>query len=284
MQAGGGGGTLKSTFPIKFQICGTRHPRVKGTKMNEPVHSAVHFCGTRFFASCTLQGAITTGRGTPTPTPRTQHDCRTPRDNSPAAQQGQQPFPCGACGAPAARRKRSHLLGPDASALLMPQEEALDIANVVLTSVFTVELLLKLCALGSQFHHDPFNILDAFIVATSLLEFLFTGRGALTVFRSLRLLRVLKMINSFSTLRSCPMHWKQRDPGSEGLGDGFRRLPKRWGQLQMPFGRGRSGRDLLRRPRPILKSKIYPTPPPPVSSCTQAFDHHNTTHANPIQF
>eukprot|EP01062_Namystynia_karyoxenos_P015967 TRINITY_DN1582_c0_g3_i1.p1 TRINITY_DN1582_c0_g3~~TRINITY_DN1582_c0_g3_i1.p1 ORF type:complete len:2340 (+),score=847.86 TRINITY_DN1582_c0_g3_i1:111-7130(+) len=78
----------------------------------------------------------------------------------------------------------------------------LDISNVVLTMVFTGEMLLKLMASGFRgYLEDRFNILDGSVVLVSLVEFALSGNSSVSVFRALRLLRVFKLLKNFPELR-----------------------------------------------------------------------------------
>jgi hypothetical protein len=76
-------------------------------------------------------------------------------------------------------------------------------ANLCLTWIFTLELLLKLWGLGlGKYMSDKFNIFDALVVGMSILELglsgMGTGGGDLSAVKSFRSLRVLK---SFRVLR-----------------------------------------------------------------------------------
>jgi hypothetical protein len=77
------------------------------------------------------------------------------------------------------------------------------VANLCLTCVFALELLLKLLGLGTaKYLSDKFNIFDALVVALSMMELGLSGGGGggsnLSAMRSFRSLRVLK---SFRVLR-----------------------------------------------------------------------------------
>jgi hypothetical protein len=71
----------------------------------------------------------------------------------------------------------------------------LDIANIVFTAIFVVELLFRLCGLGIvEFCRDGYNVVDFIVVVISLIEVSLSSMGTFTVFRLLRLLRVLKLL------------------------------------------------------------------------------------------
>ena len=77
------------------------------------------------------------------------------------------------------------------------------IANYVFTSIFTIEVLLRLGALGfKEYFSDGFNIFDSIIVVTSIVEFLLPGESTgISVFRSFRLMRIFKIIKTQRSLR-----------------------------------------------------------------------------------
>ena len=77
-----------------------------------------------------------------------------------------------------------------------------DNANVILTMIFSVEMVLKNMASGLRgYIQDPFNVLDGTVVTMSLIEFAFSGSSTVSVFRALRLLRVFKLLKNFPELR-----------------------------------------------------------------------------------
>eukprot|EP01051_Picozoa_sp_SAG22_P016754 SAG22_NODE_2434_length_2576_cov_2.410008_1_plen_793_part_10 len=85
-------------------------------------------------------------------------------------------------------------------------EEFLHGANIVLTVIFAVEMMVKLYGFGPKaYFKDLFNCFDAFVVTTSILELaLSDGGGSVGVLRTLRLVRIMrsfKMIKSGSALR-----------------------------------------------------------------------------------
>lgn len=74
-----------------------------------------------------------------------------------------------------------------------------DVANQVLLSLFTVEMLMKMYGLGlRQYLMSLFNRFDCFVVCSGLLELLLVGAGAMgplgiSVLRCIRLLRIFKV-------------------------------------------------------------------------------------------
>jgi hypothetical protein len=82
--------------------------------------------------------------------------------------------------------------------------EKLTIANIVFSSLFGLELALKIVALGYRAYLSSYsNCFDALIVFTSFLEIgLGGGTGSTSVLRTFRLLRVLKLAKSIKSLRS----------------------------------------------------------------------------------
>ncbi|XP_072389146.1 sodium channel protein 60E-like isoform X1 [Diabrotica undecimpunctata] len=79
--------------------------------------------------------------------------------------------------------------------------KALDIGNKVFTSIFTFECCLKIMALSKDFFHCGWNIFDLIIVSASLLDLIFELVDGLSVLRGLRLLRVLKLAQSWITMK-----------------------------------------------------------------------------------
>ncbi|XP_034476823.1 sodium channel protein 60E-like [Drosophila innubila] len=78
---------------------------------------------------------------------------------------------------------------------------ALDVGNKVFTSIFTFECIVKLMALSKEFFHCGWNIFDLLIVTASLLDIIFELVDGLSVLRGLRLLRVLKLAQSWTTMK-----------------------------------------------------------------------------------
>ncbi|CAB1457734.1 unnamed protein product [Pleuronectes platessa] len=85
-----------------------------------------------------------------------------------------------------------------------PQEltDILEISNMVFTSLFSLEMLLKLMALGLfGYVKNPYNGFDSVIVIISVWEIVGEAEGGLSVLRTFRLLRVLKLVRFLPALR-----------------------------------------------------------------------------------
>ncbi|XP_053412030.1 voltage-dependent T-type calcium channel subunit alpha-1H isoform X2 [Nycticebus coucang] len=79
---------------------------------------------------------------------------------------------------------------------------ALEISNIVFTSMFALEMLLKLLACGPLgYIRNPYNIFDGIIVVISVWEIVGQADGGLSVLRTFRLLRVLKLVRFLPALR-----------------------------------------------------------------------------------
>ncbi|KFO95985.1 Voltage-dependent T-type calcium channel subunit alpha-1I, partial [Calypte anna] len=78
----------------------------------------------------------------------------------------------------------------------------LEISNVVFTSMFSLEMILKLAAFGLfDYLRNPYNIFDSIIVIISIWEIIGQADGGLSVLRTFRLLRVLKLVRFMPALR-----------------------------------------------------------------------------------
>uniref|UniRef100_A0A8K9WZ70 Voltage-dependent T-type calcium channel subunit alpha n=1 Tax=Oncorhynchus mykiss TaxID=8022 RepID=A0A8K9WZ70_ONCMY len=85
-----------------------------------------------------------------------------------------------------------------------PQEltDILEISNLVFTSLFSLEMLLKLLAFGLfGYIKNPYNGFDSVIVIISVWEIVGQADGGLSVLRTFRLLRVLKLVRFLPALR-----------------------------------------------------------------------------------
>ncbi|KAM8779913.1 voltage-dependent T-type calcium channel subunit alpha-1H isoform 1-T1 [Rhynchonycteris naso] len=79
---------------------------------------------------------------------------------------------------------------------------ALEISNIVFTSMFALEMLLKLLAYSPLgYIRNPYNIFDGIIVVISVWEIIGQADGGLSVLRTFRLLRVLKLVRFMPALR-----------------------------------------------------------------------------------
>eukprot|EP00036_Acanthoecidae_sp_10tr_P014734 CAMPEP_0206289576 /NCGR_PEP_ID=MMETSP0106_2-20121207/2185_1 /ASSEMBLY_ACC=CAM_ASM_000206 /TAXON_ID=81532 /ORGANISM="Acanthoeca-like sp., Strain 10tr" /LENGTH=1614 /DNA_ID=CAMNT_0053720129 /DNA_START=528 /DNA_END=5372 /DNA_ORIENTATION=- len=75
----------------------------------------------------------------------------------------------------------------------------LEIADYVFTAIFTVEMLIKIVALGLVGHRgsylrDGWNVLDCFVVVVSLVTYALQGNNWVKILRTLRVIRPLRMI------------------------------------------------------------------------------------------
>ncbi|CAG0883560.1 unnamed protein product [Darwinula stevensoni] len=78
---------------------------------------------------------------------------------------------------------------------------SLDTINTVLTGLFVLEAALKLLCLGVEYP-TGWNIFDLIVVIVSLLELIIGDVGGTSAFRSLRLLRVFRLAQSWVTMRA----------------------------------------------------------------------------------
>ncbi|XP_051993086.1 voltage-dependent T-type calcium channel subunit alpha-1H-like [Xyrauchen texanus] len=80
--------------------------------------------------------------------------------------------------------------------------DVLEISNIVFTSLFALEMLLKLSACGLfDYISNPYNIFDGIIVIISVWEIVGQADGGFSVLRTFRLLRVLKLVRFLPALR-----------------------------------------------------------------------------------
>uniref|UniRef100_A0A671SST7 Voltage-dependent T-type calcium channel subunit alpha n=1 Tax=Sinocyclocheilus anshuiensis TaxID=1608454 RepID=A0A671SST7_9TELE len=79
---------------------------------------------------------------------------------------------------------------------------ALEISNIVFTSLFALEMLLKLLVYGLfGYIKNPYNIFDGIIVVISVWEIVGQQGGGLSVLRTFRLMRVLKLVRFMPALQ-----------------------------------------------------------------------------------
>ncbi|XP_068439080.1 voltage-dependent T-type calcium channel subunit alpha-1G isoform X3 [Clinocottus analis] len=85
-----------------------------------------------------------------------------------------------------------------------PEEltNALEISNIVFTSLFALEMLLKILVYGPfGYIKNPYNIFDGIIVVISVWEIVGQQHGGLSVLRTFRLMRVLKLVRFMPALQ-----------------------------------------------------------------------------------
>ncbi|XP_078257299.1 voltage-dependent T-type calcium channel subunit alpha-1G isoform X3 [Rhinoraja longicauda] len=85
-----------------------------------------------------------------------------------------------------------------------PEEltNALEISNIVFTSLFALEMLLKILVYGPfGYIKNPYNIFDGVIVVISVWEIVGQQGGGLSVLRTFRLMRVLKLVRFMPALQ-----------------------------------------------------------------------------------
>lgn len=77
--------------------------------------------------------------------------------------------------------------------------------EILLITIFTTELALRMFGLGSAFWEDSWNWLDFFVISASIIEPIIasasgTEGGFLSQFRLLRVLRVVRLVGMFEKL------------------------------------------------------------------------------------
>ncbi|CAG7722563.1 unnamed protein product [Allacma fusca] len=77
---------------------------------------------------------------------------------------------------------------------------ALDVGNHFFTGVFIAEAVIKICALQKEYFLNWWNLFDLVVVVMSLLD-LFLEFANLKILRSVRLLRVFKLAQSWITMK-----------------------------------------------------------------------------------
>ena len=84
-----------------------------------------------------------------------------------------------------------------------------NLLNDAFTWVFVVEMIIKMIGLGlKEYARDSFNLFDAFIVVVSFIDMIVLStvgveheKITLTAFRSIRLLRIFKLVRYWSSFR-----------------------------------------------------------------------------------
>lgn len=81
--------------------------------------------------------------------------------------------------------------------------DSLSVVNLILSIAFILEMVLKILALGfTEYGRDRFNLFDAVVVLISTIELSVSRSGSLSALRAFRILRVLKLIRSWTTLQN----------------------------------------------------------------------------------
>ncbi|CAF4044120.1 unnamed protein product, partial [Rotaria magnacalcarata] len=79
---------------------------------------------------------------------------------------------------------------------------ALEYSNLVFTSLFAIEMIFKIVAEGClKYIKNAYNLFDSAIVIMSIVELQGNKNSGLSVLRTFRLLRVLKLVRFMPTLR-----------------------------------------------------------------------------------
>ena len=80
--------------------------------------------------------------------------------------------------------------------------DVLEISNYVFIAIFSIEAAIKLIGLGIKpYFSDSYNTFDFVIVVLSFAEIAMSGGGPLSVLRTFRLLRVLKLTQKFQSMK-----------------------------------------------------------------------------------
>ena len=85
-----------------------------------------------------------------------------------------------------------------------PRNITLGYFDIFFTTIFTIEIVVKVIAYGVVFHPNaycraPANILDLLVVSVSLISFAFSSEGgAISVLKILRVLRVLRPLRAIN--------------------------------------------------------------------------------------
>ena len=81
--------------------------------------------------------------------------------------------------------------------------DVLEAINLTCTIAFAVEMILKLIGIGfKRYAEDHFNLFDGFLVLASVFElFLGDDAGGISVFRALRIFRIIKLTSSLDNFK-----------------------------------------------------------------------------------
>ena len=101
------------------------------------------------------------------------------------------------------------LLAMDKYPIHKEEYEGQQLFNNILSWIFFAEMVVKLIGLGfKEYAQDSFNLFDCTVVCISLIESIidwvgvsFSGGGAISALRAIRLLRVFKLARSWTSFR-----------------------------------------------------------------------------------
>jgi len=93
-----------------------------------------------------------------------------------------------------------------------PQNTVLNYFDYFFTTIFTIELVLKIVSNGLILHEGSFcrsgaNLLDLLVVGVSHVAFALSS-GAVSVVKVLRVIRVLRPLRAINRAAGCEEHWE----------------------------------------------------------------------------
>ena len=87
-----------------------------------------------------------------------------------------------------------------------PKALFIEQAGFVFNIIFTIEMLMKIIALGLMpYLGDGWNLLDVTVVSTAWAPYIFPGAGNYTAIRAIRVLRALRTVNRIPSLKKITM-------------------------------------------------------------------------------
>ena len=94
-----------------------------------------------------------------------------------------------------------------------PTANTLELLDYLFTTIFVIEMALKIVAFGAfkppdGYFLDGWNLLDSFIVATSVISLMASGVEGLGVFRSMRAVRTLRPLRVIHPLGGPRRRWR----------------------------------------------------------------------------
>jgi hypothetical protein len=83
-----------------------------------------------------------------------------------------------------------------------PKALFIEQAGFVFNVIFTIEMVMKIVALGLlPYLGDGWNLLDVTVVSTAWAPYVFPGAGNYTAIRAIRVLRALRTVNRIPSLK-----------------------------------------------------------------------------------